>query len=305
MSYLSRVSTGAKLKPQMYLFVGLPKIGKTSLAAKFPDPLILDVEDGSSHVSTNRLDNSTVDGWTFDKLLAEIYSFKNGGHSFKTLIVDSLSAVQQLATSKILIDNNITALGDLPYGQGPDKLRSLCAQVVDALKRVQSAGYSVIVPAHIHIKQFTDPTLNSSYDRYTINADQKVADYIMSQADNIFFCAYKVETEVDRKTKKTQASGGEERVMYTEYRAGHVGGNRLSLPYELPMDYDALMKAIEAGAPKNSTELKAEISNLIKLGAEKVDAKMLDSAAAKTQEAGDDQVALTRIRNKLKEIVAA
>lgn len=305
MSYLSRASVGAKLKPQMYVFVGLPKIGKTSLAAKFPAPLILDIEDGSSHIRTTRLTNEDVETWTVEKLLNELAAFRKGGHSYKTLVVDSLSAVQQLVTTKILTENNITSLSDLPYGQGSDKLRTQCSAIVDELKRVKEAGYNVIIPAHIFIKSFTDPALNSTYDRYTINADQKVADYLMSQADNIFFCAYKIETGVDGKTKKTQAFGGEDRVMYTEYRAGHVGGNRLNLPYELPMDYDALIKAIETGKPKSASELKKQIEELIKLGAEKVESTRLNAAAAKAKEAGDDEATLERIANKLKEIVAA
>lgn len=303
MSLLSQTTVGAKNLPQMYVLMGLAGVGKTTFAAQFPKPLVLDLEDGSKRVRTTRLGKDVLG--SYEKLNQALDELLEGTHAFKTIVVDSFTALEKLLKEKVCADAKVTTIEEIPYGGGVPLLQAAYEVVISKLKRLQDMGNDIIVISHTAIKPFTDPTLNATYDRYNLQAHKSLAPELLAIADNVFFCTYQVDTAINSKTKKTEASSDGSRVMFTEFRASHVGKNRLGLPYELPMDYAALKKAIEDHKPKSVEELKAEIELNLKLAAEKVEPKRLEAASKAAHDAGDDEATLERILSKLKEIVNA
>jgi hypothetical protein len=66
------ISTGRIRRAQRITFYGPESAGKTTLAAQFPDPLIIDTEDGSTHQDVARIQTRTEE--TFFEALKTISS---------------------------------------------------------------------------------------------------------------------------------------------------------------------------------------------------------------------------------------
>lgn len=94
---------------------GPPKIGKTSLAVSFPNPLLLAFERGY-----NTLDGIMVQDITTWSEMRQVFrelkkpEVKN---VFKTVIVDTVDLASDMCQKYICNQKGIDALGDLGYGE--------------------------------------------------------------------------------------------------------------------------------------------------------------------------------------------
>ena len=51
---MSRITKGKQSRPPRVLVYGPPAVGKTSFAAGFPNPFVLDADKGSHYLDVNR-----------------------------------------------------------------------------------------------------------------------------------------------------------------------------------------------------------------------------------------------------------
>ena len=90
---LSDLRTVRADKPPRILVYGPPGIGKTTLAAEFPSPVFLQVEDGTPGdlelVSFGKLDS-------FGAVMAALEALYVEDHDFQTIVVDSVTELQKL-----------------------------------------------------------------------------------------------------------------------------------------------------------------------------------------------------------------
>jgi hypothetical protein len=110
-----------------------------------------------------------------------------------------------------------------------------------ALNGCRDSGLHVVVIAHCEIKRISEPGLDS-YDKYTPKMHKDVSALLQEWADEVLFCDYKrFVRQEDLGFNKTRgiAVGGQDRVIYTQEGAGHLAKNRIGLPAELPMDFEA------------------------------------------------------------------
>lgn len=100
---------------------------------------------------------------------------------------------------------------------------------------------TIILIAHARIERFENPETDT-YDRYTPRLHRLASQLIMEWCDEVLFAAYRVhtkQTDAGFDRKRTQAIGTGERILRTTERPAHVAKNRLNLPAELPLDWDA------------------------------------------------------------------
>ncbi len=69
-----------------------------------------------------------------------------------------------------------------------------------------------------------------------------MAALIRDLSDNVLFATYKVFTNEEK--GRTRAYGDGQRVIFTQWRPCADAKNRLDLPFELPLSYDAFIDAI-------------------------------------------------------------
>lgn len=295
MSLLSKIKSGYQQKKSIWVFHSAPGVGKTTLASKFPKCLILDLENGSSHLPVDRLTSADIPNY---KTLLEVVNDLQSDKKYETITIDSATVLESYIHQHICGDKH-QSIEDLGFGKGFTQAREELQKLMQKLQLL-TADKDVIITAHSQVKGFTDPISNSSYDRYLLQVQVKFAEILTSTADNVLFLKHAVDTTVDQKTKKTQAFSSGKRLIMTEWSAAYEAKNRLNLPPELPLDYNALVNAIENAKPRSAAELKADIKALLL----KADANTAELATSKAKEAGDDVIALVRIKTKLTDMVS-
>lgn len=299
MSILSKISKGKKEIAQFYVLYGLPGLGKTTLASQFPDTVVMDLEAGSLQVSVERVEKENLtDFKALLLILDEVTALKK----YKTIVIDSVTALEKLIEQDVCNEHKVKTLSDVAWGGGPIAVQQKLHELIEKLKHIQmNDNVNIIVIAHSQIKSFVDPTHNQSYDRHILQCNQKFGQMLIANADHVFFCAYAVDFTKDSKTKKTQAFSTGDRVIYTSWRASHEAKTRFDIPYEIDMDYASLKKAIEESKPQEPSKILEVINSLLlktnDLTRQKVEIALKD--------ANNDSVKLKRIKDKLETMVTA
>lgn len=107
------ISSGIVIRPQKVVIYGPEGIGKTTLAAKMPDPLFIDTEGGSAYLDVRRIDRP--EEW--EELLSIVHEVASTDGICRTLVLDTADWAEQLAIKYILKkygQDSIEAFGYAP-----------------------------------------------------------------------------------------------------------------------------------------------------------------------------------------------
>jgi hypothetical protein len=255
---LDSLSKGQQTRAPRMVILGVEKIGKTSFACgcHFDDTGALAATGLNSPVvipcrgeeGTDSLDVTTFPtAQTADEVLESIGALYDNEHDFRTVVVDSASALEPLvwqATCRAHNVKNIEEVGG-GYGKGYIQALSQWSDILAGLDALRNEkNMASIFIGHVKVKRFDDPG-GDSYDTYAFDINEKAANLIFRWADVILFANTKVQIRKEdlgfKKEKKRgiDTSGGQ-RFVFTQKRPAHPGGGRGvygRLPYELPLDW--------------------------------------------------------------------
>jgi hypothetical protein len=112
------------------LIYGPPGCGKTTMAATFPNPIILSAESGLLSIRDRNIDFITIADWDG---LQEAYRFlRKGDHPYKSVVIDSVTEIQKQLTDHILKGSpgarraNDGQMTMNEWGVNIDGMRKLC-----------------------------------------------------------------------------------------------------------------------------------------------------------------------------------
>jgi hypothetical protein len=261
---LARVSKGRQEHAAWLHVYGPEGVGKTSLGADAPDPIFIDVEQGSLNLDTTRFQfdeaGRTMPG-SFEEFLEAVRVVEREGHPYKTLVIDTLDAVEALIWRHICERDQKRNISDYGFGKGEnivalDEWRKLIA----ALERVRAKGINVVTLSHSIVKRFDDPE-SDGWDRYILKLHEKAGGLVKERADAVLFAKFEVikKKSPDGGKTKIRAVTTDARFLYTRKTGAYDAKNRYDLPEELPLNWAELWGAIQAHKPAEPADLTAAI----------------------------------------------
>lgn len=234
------ITRGKIAKAQKVVIYGVEGIGKSTLAAKFPDPVFIDIEGSTGNMNVARFDKPT----SYSMLMNQIAYVNANPDICKTLVIDTVDWAEKMAIEMICAAGNKTDIAQFGYGEGFIKLEQEIGRFLNKLSDLVDKGINVILIAHAIIRKFEQPDELGAYDRYELKLGNKTtgktAALVKEWSDLLLFCNYKTHVfATDDKGKKHKAQGGE-RTVYAEHHPAWDAKNRHGLPFEMPMDWNQI-----------------------------------------------------------------
>lgn len=236
------ITGGIIARPQKVVIYGAEGIGKTTLAAAFPNPLFIDTEGGTSHLDVRRI--AKPQSW--DEFIAILNEVAVTPGLCGTIIIDTADWAEQLAVSHLLTKYKKAGIEEFGYGKGYVYLSEEFSRMLFALDRCIASGIHVVVTAHAKMRKFEQPDEAGSYDRWEMKLSKNSAPLLKEWADLLLFCNY--QTYVVTTENKTQKAQGGKRVMYTSHHPCWDAKNRANLPDVLDLDYSHIAHLFTGGA---------------------------------------------------------
>jgi hypothetical protein len=247
------IVTGKIQRAQRVCFYGVESVGKTTLAAKVPQPVFLDVEKGSAHLDVPRQEIKT---WT--ELLEVVKELAVGNYGYKSVVLDSIDWAERLNHTDLCEQKKIKSLEEIPYGKGFVMAAERMARFLNDLDRLVDAGIHVVLIGHAQVKRQEPPDQVQAFDRYELKLTKQASPLIKEWVDHLFFLNFKTRI-VESDSGKAKGRGGKERVIYTTHAAAYDAKTRSELADELPLDFASIAPLF--GAVKAPAAVKAYAEN--------------------------------------------
>lgn len=232
---LASLTTTKSTNPPRTVIYGVDGVGKTSLAAEFPGPVLYLPTEGETPPSDVELTTPGVVE-SFHGLLDIFGELLTEEHDFATVVVDSLDGLESLVWAATCQRLGVGSIEDPGFGKGYVEADVEWGEFTSAVSALSKAGIYVVMLAHPDISRFDSP-VTDPYSRYGIKLHKRANAVIREKSDIVLFMNYRVsirEKEVARQTKVARGEGGNERVMHFVEKPGFVAKNRYSMPDSAP-----------------------------------------------------------------------
>ena len=211
------------------LIYGPEGIGKSTLAAMWPNPIFIDLEGGTNQLPVVRLESPS--SWSM--LRAELTAIKNREVPCSTVVIDTMDAAERMCAEYIMARDGKKSIEEWGYGKGYTILQEEFGRLLDYLTDIAASGINVVVLGHSTMRKFERPDESGAYDRFELKLTKQVSPMVKEWADMVLFCDYKTYVETN-KSGKAKATGGA-RVIRTTHAPTWDAKNRFGLPDELPL----------------------------------------------------------------------
>lgn len=230
MSLLSQVITGKRPAPRRCMVYGVQGVGKSQLCATAPSPVFIQTEDGLGEIDCAKFPLAR----SFADVMTSIRALYQEPHAFRTVVIDSLDWLEQMIWADVCIAENVSSIERIGFQKGYTYALKQWRELLDGLDALRhERGMTVALIAHSKIEKFQTPE-DSAFDRFSPRLHKLAAATVMEWCDEVFFATYSSSTDPKR-VKGTEP----QRVMRTTEGPTHVAKNRLRMPAELPLEWEA------------------------------------------------------------------
>jgi hypothetical protein len=242
MEFVEQEVGQSKEMPARIVIYGEPKLGKSSFAAQADDVFFLNIEGGLSYLS--RKVRSTPKLEAFEDVIAWLkHIYENDSFTAGTIAIDSADWLETLAQNKLIKQHSAKSITDpsvkdFAYFKGVMDAAGECVKILSWLDAIyKKKGIKSIIIAHSQIKGVDLPN-QDPYSRHEMKLSKWFGARVNEWADLILYAGYSFHVTKDGNTTEPK------RVLYAGGSASFIGGGRMALKKELPLDYEALKKEI-------------------------------------------------------------
>jgi hypothetical protein len=236
------------------VIAGVEKMGKTTLLASAPRPLLVPLEAGYSGVKINMTPMLHDFNHVMQFLDEAIASVQAGQFPYKSICIDSSTALERLIHQKVLERDPLYSPGNKKtvtmdsalggYGKGYNFANELFS---DFLKKCDllalNGGINILLTCHVFASQVLDPTagtyntwdllLHSPKNEKTYGKREMITQW----ADLIGFLHEPIFIS-EGKTMNTAVSQNAGRVLGVTRKPGYVAGNRYNVVNDIKLPRD-------------------------------------------------------------------
>jgi len=224
-----KITTGKQTRAQRVVIYGVESVGKSTFAAKFPKPLFLDIEQGTSHLDVDRCD---IGSWKqLTEALAEAKVTE-----YQTIVIDSADWAERLCVEDLLATSKKTSIEDFGFGKGWVMVAERMSRMLASIDMLIDAGKHVVLIAHSKIVKFEAPDALAAYDRYELKLSKQSSPLLKEFADELWFLRFKTKVSTSD-TGRGKGLGGKERILLTTHSAAYDAKTRSGLAEELPLEW--------------------------------------------------------------------
>ena len=265
-----KITSGKLTRAQRIVLYGSEGIGKTTLTSRMPDPLIIDLEDGSTHIDVRRIGNPG----DWDSLLDVLEEILCSPGLCKTVVIDTADRAETMCVESLCKKFKKAGLEDFGYGKGYQYLSEEFQKLLDACDKLIAAGINVVIVAHAKMRKMELPDEQGAFDRWELKLTRQVAPLVKEWPDALLFLNYKTMViQGKSEMEKAKAHGGK-RVIYTTHSPVWDAKNRHDLPEEMVLSYENIARIFET--PPAEQPVKAPPMEVLR--------KLMDESAVTEEE---------------------
>lgn len=226
-------------------------MGKTRLAASLPSPVFIMAEDGLASIP----EADRPLGWKLtssDQLWSILKDILKEEHPYKTVVIDSVSALDDLFTKEILVKEGKPSLAQCAggYGAGYKVLAGMHARVGVAAEALKVKGINVCYIAHANVDRMELPDIEA-YNRYVLKISKDCQAPYVDKPDMVGFIRLQTFLRGDEGQRK-QAISSDVRELIAFATASNVSKNRFDIKAPIVVEmgvnpFEGIIPALSEG----------------------------------------------------------
>ena len=237
---LKKLEKPSGQRPVIITLFGEGGVGKTTLAAMFPDPVFIRTEDGTTSLAGNDGVSLFPMAASSEYVLAQIEALATQDHGFKTLVVDSITQLATMIEAEIVAADpkakSINQAGG-GYGAGYNTAAERHRKIREwAGALAYEKAMNVVFIGHADTETMDLPDLDP-YTRYSVRMHKKSIPHYTDNVDAVCMVRLKTYTRGDSDKKRAISTGEREIICFPQ--AASVTKNRFNITEPLAFSFDS------------------------------------------------------------------
>lgn len=205
-------------------------MGKTTLAASFPKPVFVRVEDGLQSIPSDMRPDALPVIKSVDHLWEQLFALAKDDHEYKTVVIDSVTKLESMFVEYVLKrDGKAKSINQAfgGYGAGTGAVTAMHGRVRKAAAVMNARGISVVFVAHADVETMRLPD-SDDYMRYSLRLPSKSLPPYVDDVDAVGFVRLVVYVKGDEGERKQAVSTGAREVI-CHATASSISKNRYGI----------------------------------------------------------------------------